>query len=251
MGNQSSDQSGGGGGGGSAKPHAAAPGPKPAVSREVQTVQMLRNKIGELEKRQAYLEKKIAAEVEAGKTKLKAGNKVGATQHIKRKKLYEKDLVNTTNMMDQIEMQAMALERGANTADVVNVMRAGAEVQKAQQKVLDVEKVAELQNEIAELQQEQDEVSNLFAVPGDPLLEDEIANELAELELEEGLAEEPKVKAKQKAAPAAAAAAAAKTETLDLPPVPSHKVTVKQKAPAKEEENDEDELRRLEAELGA
>ena len=231
-------------GGGGHHQHRASTGAAPAVSREVQTVQALRDQVTQLGRRQDMLQKRMDAELEQAKAKLKAGNKPAAQAHLKKKKLYEKEYNNLSNMIEKLETQAITLESTVTTASVVQTMRQGAETQKTQQSRLDVDDIRDLQDNIADMQKDLDDVHQVFVESTDPLADEEVANELQELMLDE-------TPAPLKAAPAAAAAApAAKAAVprsdISLPAAPTHPVKISVPVPA---DDDDAALRALEAEM--
>jgi hypothetical protein len=146
-------------------------------------------------------------------------------------------------MINTLESQAMALESGSSTVAAVKAMKAGASAQKAQMKELDPDAVNDLQSDIAELQAQHDEVTNLFANSSDPLQDAEIADELEALELE---AAEPApikmVKGQQQQQQKVNA------PHVDLPTAPKGKIDMKtKKQPVAEDEDDD--LKALEAEF--
>ncbi|CAG0881991.1 unnamed protein product [Cyprideis torosa] len=189
-----------------------------------------------LMKKQDFLEKKIADELEVAK-KNGTRNKRVALLALKKKKRYEKQLQQIDGTLSTIEMQREALE-GANTnTAVLTTMSDAAKAMKAAHKHMDIDNVHDMMDDIAEQQDIAREISDAISNPvsfGQDIDEDELEKELAELEQEELdrelLGPEP-------------------TPTADLPEVPTAepaKARAKAK-PARVAEDEDDDLAELSA----
>ncbi|PZC83228.1 charged multivesicular body protein 4b [Helicoverpa armigera] len=152
-----------------------------------EAIQKLRETEELLLKKQEFLEKKIELEIQTAR-KNGTKNKRAAIAALKRKKRYEKQLTQIDGTLTQIEAQREALE-GANTnAQVLNTMRDAANAMKLAHKDIDVDKVHDIMDDIAEQhdisREITDAISNNVAFPND-IDEDELEKELEELEQED------------------------------------------------------------------
>ena len=185
MGNEGSKGGkGGSGGSGGAPPPTQR---RPQTSSAVQTTQKLAASMDRLTKRQTFLEKKIQHELKQAKAKHKAGNKRQALIHMKRTKMYEKEIPKLEVAIMNIEQQTMSNDSAEVNAQIVGAMRTGANAQKAINKQINIESVEDLRDDIEEQQQMGEEINNLLGEPMGGALEDdfELEDELAALENEE------------------------------------------------------------------
>jgi len=164
---------------------------KEAAPTTGEAIQKLRETEDMLMKKQDFLEKKIEQEVSTARKNAKT-NKRAALQALKRKKRYDKQLQQIDGTLSTIEMQREALE-GANTnTAVLTTMKAAADSLKIANNQLDVDKVHDMMDDIAEQQDVAKEISEAISNPvafGGEFDEDELEAELdalgEELELEE------------------------------------------------------------------
>ncbi|XP_067001762.1 charged multivesicular body protein 4 [Anabrus simplex] len=152
-----------------------------------EAIQKLRETEEMLIKKQDFLEKKIEQEIGIAR-KNGTKNKRAAIQALKRKKRYEKQLQQIDGTLSTIEMQREALE-GANTnTAVLTTMKSAADALKAAHQHMDVDKVHDMMDDIAEQQDVAREISDAISNPvafGQDIDEDELERELEELEQEE------------------------------------------------------------------
>jgi len=156
-----------------------------------EAIQKLRETEDMLMKKQDFLEKKIGEEVATARKNAKT-NKRAALQALKRKKRYDGQLQQIDGTLSTIEMQREALE-GANTnTAVLTTMNDAAKALKRANNELDVDKVHDMMDDIAEQQDVAKEISDAISNPvafGQEFDEDELEAELDalgdELELEE------------------------------------------------------------------
>jgi len=156
-----------------------------------EAIQKLRETEEMLIKKQDFLEKKITEEVTTARKNAKT-NKRAALQALKRKKRYDNQLQQIDGTLSTIEMQREALE-GANTnTAVLTTMNDAAKALKRANNELDVDKVHDMMDDIAEQQDVAKEISDAISNPvafGQEFDEDELEAELdmlgEELELEE------------------------------------------------------------------
>lgn len=166
-------------------------GGKDAPVTTGEAIQKLRETEDMLMKKQDFLEKKIEQEVSTARKNAKT-NKRTALQALKRKKRYDSQLQQIDGTLSTIEMQREALE-GANTnTAVLTTMNDAAKALKKANNELDVDKVHDMMDDIAEQQDVAKEISDAISNPvafGQEFDEDELEAELdalgEELELEE------------------------------------------------------------------
>merc|ERR1711973_363287 len=151
--------------------------------------------MGMLMKKQDFLEKKIETEVATARKNAKT-NKRAALQALKRKKRYDSQLQQIDGTLSTIEMQREALE-GANTnTAVLQTMSEAAKALKKANNELDVDKVHDMMDDIAEQQDVAKEISEAISNPvafGQEFDEDDLEAELEELEKEGELEEQRKL----------------------------------------------------------
>lgn len=175
-----------------------------------------------LKKRSDLLEQKIDEELANAKlhgTK----NKRLAIKALKNKKRYEKQLTQLDGTLTTLEYQRENLENANSNAEVLKTMGFAAKAFKTVHADLDIDKVNDLKDEMAEQQELANEINEALSTPfNNDIDEDELTRELEELE-QEGLENE-----------------LLNIPTTELPTVPSDEPKSKQKA-----KKDESELNEL------
>uniref|UniRef100_A0A5F8H1R5 Charged multivesicular body protein 4B n=1 Tax=Monodelphis domestica TaxID=13616 RepID=A0A5F8H1R5_MONDO len=152
-----------------------------------EAIQRLRDTEEMLSKKQEFLEKKIEQELASAK-KHGTKNKRAALQALKRKKRYEKQLAQIDGTLSTIEFQREALENANTNTEVLKNMGYAAKAMKAAHDNMDIDKVDELMQDIADQQELAEEISTAISKPvgfGEEFDEDELMAELEELEQEE------------------------------------------------------------------
>jgi len=156
-----------------------------------EAIQKLRETEEMLNKKQDFLEKKIDQEIASARKNAKT-NKRSALQALKRKKRYEQQLQQIDGTLSTIEMQREALESANTNTAVLTTMNDAAKALKKANADLDVDKVHDMMDDIAEQQDVAKEISEAISNPvafGGEFDEDELEAELNalgdELELEE------------------------------------------------------------------
>jgi len=156
-----------------------------ANSKLTDAISMNKSTAGKLEKRIALLESRIQDEVKKAKQKVKAGQKQKALIHLKRKKMYEKNIESLTNQILRLETQANALEQTAGQEQVVNAMQATRIGLEHANKRMNVDDVQEMQDNLADAMDEQQQVSEILSqelqVPGLDMDDDTMLGELDDL----------------------------------------------------------------------
>ncbi|KAL5286079.1 CHMP4B family protein [Megaselia abdita] len=152
-----------------------------------EAIQKLRETENMLIKKQEFLESKITQEIDIAK-KNGTKNKRAAIQALKRKKRYEKQLQQIDGTLSTIEMQREALESANTNTAVLTSMKNAADALKSAHKELDVDKVHDMMDDIAEQQDVAREISDAISNPvafGQDIDDEELERELEELEQEE------------------------------------------------------------------
>merc|ERR1711963_965925 len=201
-----------------------------------ESIQKLRENEEMLMKKQDFLEKKVDAETATARKNAKTNKRV-ALAALKRKKRYEKQLQQIDGTLTTIEQQREALE-GANTnTAVLQTMGEAAKALKRAHADMDVDKVHDMMDDIAEQQDVAKEISEAISNPvafGQEFDDDELEAELDELEAEEELEEQAELDKKLlDVGPA---------PVKDLPEVPSAEPAKPAKKKAEEEDPDMAEL---------
>ncbi|XP_059160746.1 charged multivesicular body protein 4c-like [Physella acuta] len=164
-----------------------AGGKKDKTPTPQEGIQRLREVEEMLMKKSDFLEKKIEAEIAIAR-KNGTKNKRVALQALKRKKRYEKQLQQIDGTLSTIEFQREALENASTNTEVLNVMGVAAKALKGAHNNLDVDKVHDLMDDVAEQQDVANEISEAISHPvgfGQDLDDDDLLAELEELEQEE------------------------------------------------------------------
>ncbi|KAA0183920.1 hypothetical protein HAZT_HAZT005796 [Hyalella azteca] len=159
-------------------------GAKPPTAAEA--IQKLRETEEMLIKKQDFLEKKIQDELKIAKQN-GTKNKRVAIGALKRKKRYEKQLQQIDGTLSTIEMQREALESANTNTNVLQTMGEAAKALKSAHQDMDVDKVHDMMDDIADQQDVAREISEAISNPvafGQDVDEDDLLAELEELEQE-------------------------------------------------------------------
>ena len=103
-----------------------------------------------LNKKQQHLESQIEEEKGTALRHSKQGNKRGALMALKRKKKYEKTLMQLDGTLTTLETQREYLQNASTNMDVLHVMRQAASALKKTNQNLDVDQVHDLMDDLAE-----------------------------------------------------------------------------------------------------
>lgn len=158
------------------KKKAAAPNPGDAIAK-------LRETNDNLEKRENHLNQQAGQALAEAKLKNAKGDKKGAMFSLKKKKLIEIQVQKLEAYKMNILTQIMALESTTTDLQMVKAMQFGANVMKEQLASNNIDKVADVMEDIQEQMGEAEELSNALSTPLGPAIdEDELESELAELD---------------------------------------------------------------------
>ena len=207
----------------------------------------LREHIQLLTKKQSHLQAQIATQEQQARTYLTKQNKNMAKNALKRKKMFESQLVKIEGQIDSLEQQLYSIESANLNLETIRAMKQGATAMKNIHKGLDIDKVDETMDEIREQVELGEEISDAISRPlytgVNDVDEDELDEELDML-AQETVAEDTM-------------AAPESNDKVRMPSVPADKIKstepeTKEPEEEGEEEEDEDEraLRELQAEMG-
>ncbi len=163
---------------GSSKAKENTPTTTEAISKLKETMELL-------EKRTAFVEKKVAAEILTAKQNASKNKRV-ALQALKRKKRLEKQLNQIDGTLSTLEFQIDALENATTNSEVVRSMKFAADTMKKAQ--MDPDDVHDIMDDIAEQKELTDEIGEVLSSFGQSnadVDEDELEKELLELENED------------------------------------------------------------------
>jgi charged multivesicular body protein 4 len=124
-------------------------GEDPNVSSE-QAIQRLSSVEDVLIKKQEHLESQIEIEKSNAVRLSKQGNKRGALLALKKKKKYEKTLIQVDGTLTTIESQRESLQNAQSNIEVFRVMRGAAEALKKSNGGIDADTVHELKDDLDE-----------------------------------------------------------------------------------------------------
>jgi len=157
---------------------------KPEAPTTQESLQKLQETEDLLSKKQDYLEGKIREEVATAR-KYGTQNKRMALQALRRKKNYEKQLQHLDGVLNTIAQQKGSLENATMNSDVLQVISSASKALKKAHNEMDVDKVHDLMEDIAEQQEVANEIANAISSPvglqGD-VDEEELLKELEQME---------------------------------------------------------------------
>jgi len=162
------------------KKEEAAPANQPSDA-----VTKMREQEQAMDKRMAYLQKKIDDEVLAAKTKAKAGDKRAALMALKRKKTYEAQQDQLAQQQFTLSNQVQMIESAQMMKAQVDALKLGRDQMKTMQKELDVDAVDDLMDDLRDANDEMEEINAAMQQPfgaGLDIDEDELGAELDALD---------------------------------------------------------------------
>ena len=186
-----------------------------AQAKPQDSLRPMREHIQRLQKREAHLQKvrpppapprshhlrprsaalptaqQINQQMSIARAKTKAKDKRGALMALKKKKLLDKEIGTIQATTFTMEQQCMMLEQAVTQVETVSAMKQGQQAMAAQQaKMGGIDAVEDVMDDIAEQQQDQEEITDALAQGiGGGLMglmdDDELLGELDELEAED------------------------------------------------------------------
>ncbi|CAF1166613.1 unnamed protein product [Rotaria sordida] len=154
-----------------------------------EAIQRLSNVEEILSKKQEHFESQI--EVEKGNALLysRQGNKRAALMALKRKKKYEKALIQIDGTLTTLEIQRETLQNASSNMEILHAMRQAAGALKKANQNLDVDDVHILKEELIEQQEIAEEIANVLSTQpsgiSDLYNDDDLERELNELAKED------------------------------------------------------------------
>ena len=147
------------GGGGSSNAPAAQPKPQ---TDPTATIERLEAQCETINKRIKVFETRIKDAKATALAKKKAGDQRGAMMALRQMKMFEGELTKLDGQQIMLEQQKMTIQSTHADVDVVNSLRAGNQAIGAMNAQMDVDSIADLQDEMAENMQEVQERQDLF-----------------------------------------------------------------------------------------
>ncbi|EXJ85835.1 hypothetical protein A1O1_06204 [Capronia coronata CBS 617.96] len=195
----------------------------------------LRQQLDMLQKREKYLESQMA-EQDALARKNITTNKTAAKAALRRKKLHERTLEQTSAQIAQIEQQIYSIEAANINQETLNAMKNAGAAMKQIHGNLTIDKVDQTMDELREQHALGEEIANAItnAPIGEPIDEADLEDEL------EGMEQEAMDERMLKTGPTPVTG-----EVARLPSVSTGPIT----KPSTVEEDEEEELRKLQAEM--
>ena len=127
------------------------------------------------------MENKIKDSKAAALAKKKAGDTRGALLAMKQMKMYEQEITKLDGQQIMLEQQKMTIQSTRADVDVVNTLKVANSAIGGMNKQMDVDSIADLQDEMAEQMQEVNERQELFAGVAEEG-KDDLLDELNEME---------------------------------------------------------------------
>ncbi|KAL8716841.1 MAG: hypothetical protein Q9181_008387, partial [Wetmoreana brouardii] len=145
----------------------------------------LREQLDMLQKRERHLESQMA-EADATARKNISTNKTAAKAALRRKKLHEKTLDQTSAQIAQIEQQIYSIEAANINQETLNAMKNAGKAMKEIHGGMTIDQVDKTMDELREQQQLGEEIATAItsAPIGEPVDEGELEDELEGLEQE-------------------------------------------------------------------
>ncbi|XP_026834799.1 charged multivesicular body protein 4c isoform X1 [Drosophila erecta] len=162
-------------------------GKKEVAPTTGEAIQKLRETENMLIKKQEFLEAKIEDELNIARKNASKNKRELALQALKKKKRLEKQLQQIDGTLSTIEMQREALESANTNTAVLTTMKNAADALKSAHQNMDVDKVHDMMDDIAEQQDVAREISDAISNPvafGADLDDEDLERELDELEQE-------------------------------------------------------------------
>ena len=127
------------------------------------------------------LEKNSSLKKEKAKEALKNGNKDRAKLYLRQSKMYQEQVKTADGQLEMIETQISQIENAQSQRDALSVLKQGNEVLQNLQKEVNVEKFQEVADDMNELKEQQDELTEFFKNRGIEENDEELDDELDKL----------------------------------------------------------------------
>ena len=127
------------------------------------------------------LEKNAALKKERAKEALKNKNKDRARLNLRQAKMYQEQIKTADGQLEMIENQISQIETAQSQRDAMTVLKQGNEVLKKLQSEVNAEKFQEIADDMDELKEQQNEITEFFKNRGIEEDDEELDNELDKL----------------------------------------------------------------------
>ena len=127
------------------------------------------------------LEKNSSLRKQKAKEALKNKNRDRAKLYMRQSKMYQEQIKASEGKLEMIETQISQIETAQNQLDVFNVLKQGNNILKKLQEEVNVEKIQEIADDLNELKEQNDEITQFFKEKGIEENDEEIDNELDKL----------------------------------------------------------------------
>ena len=136
------------------------------------------------------LEKNASLKRERAKEALKNKNKDRAKLSLRQSKMYQEQIKTAEGQLEMIETQISQIESAQSQRDALTVLKQGNEVLKNLQKEVNAEKFQEIADDMDEMKEQQNEITEFFKNRGieenDEELDDELDKLLESVQKEQG-----------------------------------------------------------------
>lgn len=112
------------------------------------------------------LEKNAAQKKEKAKAALKAKDKDRAKMNLRMEKMYREQIKTADGQLEMIENQIAQIETAQSQKDAMTVLKQGNEVLKKLQSEVNIEKFQEIADDLEELKDQQNELTEFFKARG-------------------------------------------------------------------------------------
>jgi charged multivesicular body protein 4 len=166
----------------------------------VDTVQHIKSVIKTQEKRETHLTSQIISNKENAKESMINKNKQKALYHLRKAKMFEKQLDNIYGTKANLELQLFSLEQAISNKYVIDSIQKGKQAIKLTEQGMNPDDVAELMEDLSERIRDVNEIGDIMSRPiGDEVddddeLLDELCDMVKETEVKETEVKETEVK---------------------------------------------------------
>ena len=154
----------------------------------IDTISKLNNRIEIIDKREHFLEKKIALYRKIARQQHRAGKTKDALNKLRLSKIYEKEVKKLGNVRMSLQQQIINLESSHMNIQTIEAMKEGQKAMKSMSEKTKIEEVEKLHEDIEEHHQTNQEISDILTQPvgnSELIDEDELEQEYNNLIAEE------------------------------------------------------------------
>jgi len=165
---------------------------QPKLSQEppspIETITELNRSIEIIDKREIFINKKIAMYRKIARQKYRAGKTKPALNNLRRSKIYEKEIKKISNIKLSLQQQIISLENSHMNIQTIDAMKEGQKAMKTMSEKTKIEEVEKLHEDIEEHHQTNQEIADILSQPmgnSELIDEDELEQEYNDLIAEE------------------------------------------------------------------